>query len=542
MLGIAAAIPFVTYLLKPESFDEFIFFSNYLNFGSIDEKNVILILCIVFFSIFLIKNVIIVLTNRIIFNFIFSFRSKFFSNVLEKILYQDYLFFVNKGMTKIFNDTFNEIQNFVYNVIRPIIKLMTEILVSIGIFFLIVLLGNFEGLLLIFPLLILVGLILKRVNRSIKDWSKTRISSNEKIIETNYNLVNGIKEIILFEKTRLIIDRFKNALNSLKYVDINNNVISTFPKILLEQTVILIFITIIILMHLQGQNNDSIIVILSFYLAAAYRLVPSMNVIFVSYQQLKFGKPSINKILEYYNLKKENKYSNSDDLLDKIQVKKNISLKNIYFGYNSSTQVIKNCNLTINKNEIVGIFGPSGSGKSTVIYLLTSLIKPNVGDIFVDDTKLNSPENYRRYKNLFSITSQDTFLIEGTIKENILFGTNSKISEEKLRNSIKFANLEEMIDKLPNGVESNIGSTFKQLSSGQKQRLSIARSFYSDRDILIFDEATNALDENNEKVIFENIKELKSKKTVIIISHNKENLKNCDKVFEFKNKTLQEIL
>ncbi len=542
MMGIAAAIPFVTYLLKPESFSELTFISNFVNLDFVVSKNLIVYFCLVFFSIFLIKNMVIILTNKIIFDFIFSFRSKLFSTLLNNILNQEYLFFVNTGMSKIFNDTFNEIQNFVFSVVRPIIKLVTEILVSAGIFLLIVLLGNFDGLLLIIPMIILVALILKRVNRSIKTWSKIRISSTEKIIETNYNLVNGIKEIILFEKTKFIIERFNNALKSLKQVDTNNNVISSFPKVLLEQTVILIFITIIILMHFQGQNNDKIIIILSFYLAAAYRLVPSMNLIFVSYQSLKFGKPSANRIMEYYNLKKENEIVNNESSNDAMKFHKNLELKNVNFSYRSDNRVLENCNININKNNIIGIFGESGSGKSTFINLLTSLITPNSGDILIDKQIVKSSNDFRKYKNLFSITSQDTFLIEGTIKDNILFGTNSEFSLEKMNKAIKFANLENVIDKLPDGIDSNIGSTFKQLSSGQKQRISIARSIYSERDILIFDEATNALDEDNERIIFKNLKELKQRKTIIIISHNKENLKICDKIFEFKNKTLEEIL
>ena len=189
----------------------------------------------------------------------------------------------------------------------------------------------------------------------------------------------------------------------------------------------------------------------------------------------------------------------------------------------------------------MGIFGESGSGKSTLINLITSLIQPNSGDILLDGKIIQSSKTSENLKTYFSITSQDTFLIEGSIKDNILFGTNSEFSNEKMNIAIKFANLQNMLNKLPDHLDSNIGSTFKQLSSGQKQRISIARAIYSNRDILIFDEATNALDEDNERIIFKNIKDLKEDKTIIIISHNKENLKICDKIYEFKNNTLEEI-
>jgi len=150
--------------------------------------------------------------------------------------------------------------------------------------------------------------------------------------------------------------------------------------------------------------------------------------------------------------------------------------------------------------------------KSTFITLLTCLIKPLIGQIFVDGQEIKSLEEIRKYQNLFTISSQDSFLPVDTIKENIIFGSNGEISEKRLKEAVKFARLENFIDKIPNGINADIGTNIKQLSSGQKQRISIARSIYSDRDILIFDEATNALDKENEKQIFKNLKNLKTKK------------------------------
>ena len=544
MIGIAAAIPFVTFLLQPETLSELNIISNFIQIENINITNqIIVIFCLIFFSIFLIKNIIIVFTNKIIYNFIFSLRSKLFSNLLTKILHQEFLFFVKKGMSKIFNTTFNEVNNFSVNIAKPLIILFSEILVTLGILFLIIVTGNFKALILILPILIFVSFILKIINKSIKGWAITRIQNNEKIISYNFNLINGIKEILIFGKTKKIINDFENSLESLRGVDVKHNVVIAYPKVLLEQSVILIFILIILTMSHYGYANDRIIIILSFYLAAAYRLVPSINKIFVSYQSIKFGKPSIPKILEYYMLTNVNTFIESDDYGSKksISFKDNIKLENINFNYDKKIQIIKKLNFKINKNEIIGISGESGTGKSTIINLLTSLIKSDSGKILIDEKQIKSPIDYRKYQNLFSITSQDTYLIDGSIKENIIFGSDGKYSEEKINNAIKFANLEKMIKDLPKGIETYIGSTIKQLSSGQKQRISIARSIYSDREILIFDEATNALDEYNEKTIFKNIKNLKVNKTIIIISHNMDNLQICDKIFKVENNKLLKI-
>tara|TARA_B100000575_G_scaffold257177_1_gene227945 strand:- start:1836 stop:3563 length:1728 start_codon:yes stop_codon:yes gene_type:complete len=539
MIGIAAAIPFVTYLLKPEALEDISFISNYFDLSNISfDENLMIIFCLIFFSIFLLKNFVIIFTNKISYNFIFSFRTNLFSNLLQKILHQEFLFFVQKGISKIFNTTFNEVNIFSVNIVRPLIIMLTEILVSFGILFLIIITGNSNGLILIFPVMVVVGLILKNLNRSIKNWASIRIENNEKIINYNLNLINGIKEILIFGKIKKILEQFNDSLKSLENVDVKNGVVTSYPKVLLEQSVILIFIVIILLMSRIGETNDNIIVILSFYLAAAYRLVPSINKIFVSYQQIKFGKPSIPKIMEYYDLKKANKFFENYETNNSLEFENKIILKNISFSYKNDKNIFKDLNLEISKNKIIGIVGESGSGKSTIVNLLTGLIKAQNGNIIIDEKEINDPLNLRRYQNLFSITSQDTYLIDGSIKDNVIFGSNEKISNDRINSSIKFARLDTTINDLSDGIDTYVGSNIKQLSSGQKQRISIARSIYSDRKILIFDEATNALDKENEKYIFENLKNLKAKKTIIIISHDPDNLKICDYILRVENKNL----
>ena len=539
MIGIAAAIPFVTFLLKPESIAEIDIISKYIQPSQlIITDQLILIFCLIFFSIFLIKNIVIVITNKIIYNFIFTFRSKLFLDLLNNILHQEFLFFVKRGISKIFNTTFNEVDIFSVNIVKPLIILFSELLISFGILFLIVITGNIDGLILIFPIMVAVGLILKKINKSIKNWALTRIDNNEKIINYNFNLAHGIKEILIFGKIKNIVDQFNNSIESLREVDVKHNVVTSYPKVLLEQAVILIFILIILLMNFYGVENNNIIITLSFYLAAAYRLVPSINKIFVSYQQIKFGKPSIPRVMEYRNLKKTNIFFDEKNLLKTLSFEKEIRLKNINFNYDNNSNVVENLDLEIKKNQIIGISGESGIGKSTIINILTSLLKVKKGEIFVDDNHVNSQADFRKYQNLFSISSQDTYLLDGTIKENIIFGYDNNFSKERFDNAIKFSRLENTINNLPNGIETFVGSTIKQLSSGQKQRISIARSIYSDRKILIFDEATNGLDEENEKIIFNNLKKLKSNKTIIIISHNPKNLSICDEIYQIKNKKL----
>ena len=541
MIGIASVIPFVTFLLNPEALSEIPVISNLINFKEIQfEENFIIFMCIIFFSIFLIKNILIIITNKITYNFIFSVRTSLYLDILNKIMHQNYLFFVKEGIPKIANILSIEVNNFAVSVVKPIINLISEIIITLAIVLLIYTYGYIDGLVILIPLIVVIGFILKKVNRSIRNWSNLRITNNQKLISLKYNFINSIKEIIIFGKINKIFDEFKSSLNTLQKVDANNNVVISIPKALLEQSIILVFIITILFLKFTGVSYENIIITVSFYLAVAYRLVPSFNKIFIANQGLKFGEPSMVKLMEFKELKNQNIFLENNHKDKIINFKDNIQLKNVYFKYNENSEIVKNLNLVINKYDVIGIYGESGSGKSTLINILTCLLKINKGKIIVDGKDLNELDIIRKYQNLFSITSQDTFLIDGTLKDNIIFGSDKTYSKTRIEESIKFASLNNFVNSLEFGLDTHIGSTIKQLSSGQKQRIAIARSIYSDREILIFDEATNALDNENEKIIMKNIKDLISKKTIIIISHNQDNLKICKRLFSIQKNEIIE--
>lgn len=543
MIGIAAAIPFVTALINPEQISEFLLkynFSKTIEIENIYKKDeLLLIACIIFFSIFLIKNILIVITNKFISNFVFSFRTKLFSKLLNKILNQEYIFFVKKDVTQVFNTLFSEVNTYAIYVVIPLITIFSELIIAVNIFLLIIILGNINGILLIVPIIFVVLLILKKMNKNIKTWSQERILINERIIKINFEFFTGIKEIIIFGQLNKIYNIYKNLMKSLEKIDFKNKIIVSYPKILLEQAVILVFIMTIIILSKSNIANQSILVIVSFYLAAAYRLLPSINKISVSYQHLKQGKPSIPKVMNLYNLQLKDNDNIGIIPNDKFHLKNKISFENINFGYNKQKNIIENFNLELKKGSIVGISGESGAGKSTLVNVISSLIIPEKGKIFLDNLELDNIQKIKKYRNLFCITSQDSFLLDATIKENIMYGCDENFSQKRIDQAIEFSNLNEMIKELPHGLDTQLGLNIKSVSSGQKQRIALARSFYSNREILIYDEATNALDEDNEKVIIKNIKKLENK-TIIIISHNKVNLDICDKVYFFKGRQLIE--
>ena len=203
----------------------------------------------------------------------------------------------------------------------------------------------------------------------------------------------------------------------------------------------------------------------------------------------------------------------------------------IFFDKN----IFKDLDLTLKKNSMIGIFGPSGSGKTTFVNLITGLIKPNSGQILIDEHQ-DINKDISSWQSKIGYVSQSIFLFDGTIKQNIAFGSEDEaIDQSMLLNATKLSQLDNFIGNLKNGLNTLIGENGAKISGGQIQRIGIARSLYRNNDILLLDESTNALDEETERDFFKSLMILKGSRTMIIVSHNKENLKNCDEIYNIKN-------
>ena len=191
------------------------------------------------------------------------------------------------------------------------------------------------------------------------------------------------------------------------------------------------------------------------------------------------------------------------------------------------------------QNGLVIVCGPTGSGKTTFLNLLTTLISPTSGHIFCDD--INISQENRNWKKKISYVTQKTFLTDDTIKNNIIFGDETEYNKSKFEEAIKFSNLDNFIKNLPNGINTIVGENGTQMSGGQIQRISIARALYNSPEILVFDEATNSVDEITEKNIINEIFKLKKKCTIFLVTHNKELTISCDEKYIVGERTIKKL-
>ena len=263
-----------------------------------------------------------------------------------------------------------------------------------------------------------------------------------------------------------------------------------------------------------------------------FKLLPSVSRLVTNVQALRFATPVIKKIKHEIRLESKKRLDNS---VKKLPFKNEIALKNIFFKYEKTEkEVLRNINLNIFAGQSIGIIGPSGSGKSTLVDLILGLLSPNRGEISIDGKEITS-EDIKSWQKNIGYVSQSIFILDDTFRKNIAFGVSEKeINDERIKDAIKFSQLGELINELPNGVDSFVGEAGVRISGGQRQRIGIARALYNNPSILVFDEATSALDNETEKSVMNSITSLQGNKTIIIIAHRLTTVKDCDTIIQLE--------
>ncbi|RZL38464.1 MAG: ATP-binding cassette domain-containing protein, partial [Pedobacter sp.] len=261
------------------------------------------------------------------------------------------------------------------------------------------------------------------------------------------------------------------------------------------------------------------------YIGLAYNILTPAKAISKASYQVKNGLAAAERVFEV--LEFENTITDKENAVDLKTFENEIHLKNITFSYEEDP-VLKNFSLTIPKGKTVALVGQSGSGKSTIANLLTRFYEVNNGEILIDNHNIKDI-TMESLRNLTGLVTQDSIMFNGTISDNIKLGF-TEATDEDVINALKVANAYEFVEKLPNGIHTNIGDSGNKLSGGQKQRLSIARAVLKNPPIMILDEATSALDTESEKFVQVALENMMQNRTSIVIAHRLSTIQKADKI------------
>ena len=513
-------------------------YTSYLNQMNIFKQYPpILIFCIFLMLTFIFKNIVSYLIRLWLVKFSWITLISLRKRVVNDYTKLEYESFLDKGVVYV-NSVINEYTRIIIQGLEASLRLIGEVLIfTLIIAYLLFLNLEVTIILLFFVFIIALTYYLLTYKKVIIQGKENQ--DGEKVLySSSYFLFRGIKEIKILRKENYLIDKLIYGAKKISSANIQNQKIKLLPKYLLEAFFIIFGCIFIIITSETNYDNSEIISLISVYAFAALRLLPSVSQIGVCINDLNFAISPTNLVYADIYKKKVNYSISSEENKKSNVVKfKHMNLDGISFNYkNSEKKILQNLNLEIKKNDFIGIIGKSGVGKSTLIDMILGYLKPTSGKIKIID------ENNKiiRSDEIMSYVAQEPIVIQGSISENIRLSESLNIeNDNKIKNAIKFAELESFVNTLEDGSNTILGEGGINLSIGQKQRLALARCFYSEREIMILDEPSSALDQETQDNIFNNLDFLKGKKTIVLITHNHSTLRYCDKIFLFNEKTLK---
>lgn len=541
ILSISSVLPLMGIIIDPEIFLKNEYLSNFLQHNYFDKilkenlNNNITIL--------LIFLIIIIFTIKFMFQLFFEwYRANIIYNIDRRIsssLYNFYInlpfkFHVNTNTSKLHRNIQVDAKS-VSNIFRSLIIIFTESLIILGLVSILLYIDWFITFATLLSLTLIGSIFLFLSGKFNVSLGKKVHKESEKRIKHLINGFEGIKDFIIYDKISNFSELFdksnKNFANANKYFSI----ILALPKIIIEFLFILVILGALLYFTLIDQSINQFLPIITLIVVSMIRIAPSCFRIITSNQQIKFNKASIDNISKdlKYGISIKN-YPNLNKTKNLITFNKEIKFKNVNFSYNKGKKILKNLNLNIKKGEFIGVYGSSGSGKSTFLNILAGLFKPNTGKIISDNNDIF--QNIKSWRKNIGYVPQKVYLLDENIVKNVSLEFKKYLNDkDKFKEAIDIAGLKKVSNNLKLRQKDSIGEKGDKISGGQAQRVGIARAIYNKPEILIFDEATSSLDKHIEKKIINSIYKLRGKKTVIIVSHKLELLKNCDKIFKFEN-------
>lgn len=530
VFGIALIIPLVSIILTDNINETFPFLTSFFLYFNQPSKNELLFyFSLLFILFFVIKNVYLIylsfLKSVASVNLEKNLSSKLFEFYLDRNFYNN----INISSSILIRNLVGE-TNSVATAYINFINLTSDLLLFLILSILLIYASPTGALLSILILSSSGYLIFKLTSKKINNLSYSAQKYEGVRLRYAREILNNRVDILIYSKKKyfykIFFENLINLLNIQKIVAI----LVSFPRLLFELVGIICILLLIYSLIIFNATPEEIIITLSLFASAAFKILPSINRITTFSQKINLASANITNIyseIKNYYISK-NKFVNHDIIL----FQKNISFENISFFYNSSNKILNSYNYVFQSGKCYGLYGKSGSGKSTFFKLLMNLIEPNSGIILVDGINIS---NQSKWKENFSYISQTTFFLEDTIEKNIAFGTPEKdIDNDLMIDVVEKSGLKEFVDGLQFGIKTKLIENAENLSGGQKQRIAIARALYKKPKILIMDEPTSSVDVKNKKLILDTINSLKKKQTIFISSHIKEDLYICDEIIYFK--------
>jgi ATP-binding cassette, subfamily B, bacterial PglK len=542
VIGVGLVGPFIALATNPEAIRQNAWLAAiYAKLSITSENQFLLIMGLGVVAIFYVKAFFSFSAQKYIFEFGFGQQAELSSRLMKAYLAAPYTFHLTRNSASLIQNIISETDRFANGLLMPLLTFISNSIVTLALIILLVA-TNALAMIIITGALLVAFIIIYALKDRLKQWGKESSEASTEIICVINHSLGGLKETKVIGCESYFEDQIQKQVEKFGRSSALAVSFSNLPRFMIEAFLITFLIAFTILfINSSNGNPQNLSSVLGIFALASIRLLPAISNMTSAVAGLRYNAFSLDKI--YFDLKElqlideRKSYSDGRDFQHigsnekPVPFVNQISLDNVAYRYpNAEKDSLASVSLTIKKGQSIGVIGKSGAGKTTLIDVILGLLIPQGGDITADGISIYT--NLRSWQDMIGYVPQSIFLIDATLKQNVAFGVpKDLIDHERLSRAIAAAQLSELVAQLPHGLETKVGERGVLLSGGQRQRVGIARALYHEREILVFDEATAALDNETEALVTEAIKSLSGIKTMIIIAHRLSTIEHCDRIY-----------
>lgn len=540
VISLTAFLPFLTILISPERIFDINFIKSFLFWLGFTKSSHLLLPITLSFVILIIVSGFTKLTLLWLNSTVsYAAGTDISINIYNRTLCQDYLTHCSKNSSELINNISNKSQSVIFT-INNILTFISSCILLLAIFSTLVFINPLiVGSTFFIFVLIYLGMNFFHKKILVAN-SKIIAEKSGKVIKSIQEGLGGIRDILLDSSQNFYCELYKNSAFPLRKAQSSNLFLSASPRYIIESLSLITLASLAYFFFKFNYNIKNVLPSVGVFIFGLQRILPFMQQTYTSLTNIQGIYGSLCDVVSLIEqpLPRDFNKSNNKPLF----FNNKISLKQLSFKYlNKGPWILKDINLSIKKGSSIGIIGTTGSGKSTFLDILMGLLEPTTGYLEVDNVRLNF-KNKKSWQKHIAHVPQAIFLADVTIEENIAFGVpGEEVDAERVRLAAKYAQIDDVIERLPCKYKTRIGERGIRLSGGQRQRIGIARALYKNADVIIFDEATNALDSKTEQAVIESIFKLNKNFTLIIIAHRLTTLKKCTKIIELEHGKIVQI-
>lgn len=533
-VGVSLIVPFMNAISSPEKLQEYPLIGRVVEYMGIDDVQLILFMSISIVVFYILKNLFLMYSSYFQNSYRFRLQKKLSVKMLKAYMSKPYQFFVETNSSVIIRGIGNDV-GCVKDALGTMFDLVTQVLTLIMVATYLAYTDLFMAMGLLSVSLMCMYVLVVVLRKRTSSLGREQRLAETRVTKYSYELLEGIKEIMAMRRKERFIDAYEGAFDEKGKIETRYVTVLTFPNRIIETVFMSGIIIILYLRVIQGTDLKTFLPQLAVFALGGIKMLPAMSTISRSVTQIIFQKPGVDEAYANISSVKSDATLISEKNISNSATDitfENISLNDIHWRYTGSDKdVIDGVSLKISRGESIAFIGASGSGKTTLVDIILGLFTPQRGLVEVNGIDLK--ECIDSWSHVLAYVQQSIFLTDDTLRNNIAFGLKpEEIDDDKIWKAIEQAQLGDFVKALDNGLDTIVGERGVKFSGGQRQRVAIARALFFETQVIVFDEATAALDNETEKALMESIDALHGDKTLIIVAHRLSTVRNCDRVYE----------